>query len=131
MELAIRYLILCDEVQADPSNLLRLNVLGLMTHIRSTRTPPFPVVRPRLCILVLLTGCQGPADVSLRIVQTATGRVIFRNQPRRMNFVSSPREAVGIKFHIANCAFPAEGLYWVELVFSGAVVARQVLSLTT
>ena len=131
MELVVRYLILCDDAQPDPSNLLRLNVLGLMTHIRSTRMPPFPVVRPRFCVLVLLTDCQGPAELSLRIVQSATGQIIFRNQSRRMNFLSAPHEAVGIKFYITNCTFPAEGLYWVELLLAGTVVARQALSLTT
>ena len=131
MVLAVRYLLLCDDVQADPSNLLRLNILGLLTHIRSTRTPPFPVVRPRFCVLVILTDSQGSAELSLRIVQSDTGRIVFRNQPRRIQFVSAPREAIGIKFFIKNCAFPAEGLYWVELIIDGAVAERQALSLTS
>jgi hypothetical protein len=131
MDFAVRYLILCDDVQADSSNLPRVNVLGLITNIRSTRMPPFPVVRPRFCVLVLLTGCKGPAELSLRIVQSDTGRIVFRNQPRRLQFVNAPREAVGIRFYINNCAFPAEGLYWVELMLAGAVVARQALSLTS
>jgi hypothetical protein len=131
MDFAVRCLILCDDVQADPINLLRLNVLGLMTHIRSTRIPPFPVVRPRFCVLVLLTGCEGAAELSLRIVQSETGRIVFRNQPRRMQFVNAPRDADGIKFYVNNCAFPAEGLFWVELIIEGAVAARQALSLTS
>jgi hypothetical protein len=131
MEFAVRYLILCDDVLADPNNMLRLNVLGLMTHIRSTRIPPFPVVRPRFCVLVLLAECEASAELSLRIVQSETGRIVFRNQPRRMQFVNAPREAVGIKFYIKNCAFPAGGLYWVELIIEGAVAARQALSLTS
>jgi hypothetical protein len=40
-------------------------------------------------------------------------------------------KAVGIKFYINNCAFPAEGLFWVELMLPGAVVARQARSLTS
>jgi len=131
MEFAVLYLIVCDDVRADPNNLLRLDVLGLMTHIRSTRKPPFPVARPRFCVLVLLTDCQGPAELALRIVQSDTGRIIFLNQPRRIRFVSAPREAVGIKFYINNCVFPSEGLYWVELLLEGAVVARQALRLTS
>jgi hypothetical protein len=131
MEFTVRYLIVCDDVRADPNNLLRLDVLGLMTHVRSTRKPPFPVVRPRFCVLVLLTDCQGPQELALRFVESDTGRIIFRNQPRRIQFVSGPCEAVGIKFYINNCAFPAEGLYWVELLVEGAVVARQALTLTS
>jgi hypothetical protein len=131
MNFAVRYLILCDDVQADPNSLLRLNILGLLTHIRSTRVPAFPVVRPRFCVLVLLTDCQGTAEVSLRIVQSATGRIVFRNQRRSVQFVSKPNEAVGIKFLINNCMFPEEGLYWVELLVAGSMVARQPMSLTS
>jgi hypothetical protein len=131
MAFAVRYLILCDEVEADPNNLLRLNVFGLMTHIRSTRSPPFPIVRPRFCVLALLTDCVGPAEMSLQILHDAKGRIIFQNKPRRIQFVNAPRDAIGVKFNILNCVFPAEGIYWVELLIAGNVVARQALTLTT
>ena len=130
MEPEVRYLLICDEVQTDPQNLLRLNVLGLITHLRSTASPPFPLVRPLFSVLVIMTGCSGIGDLSCRIVQAGTGRVIFRNQPRRVRFANEPADAVGITFRIRNCTFPAEGLYWVELIFSGTVIARQPLSLT-
>jgi len=129
MEFTVRYFILCDDVLTDPGNLLRLNVFGLLTHIRSIRNPPFPVARPRFCVLLLLTDCRGAAEVTLRIVQSDTGRIVFRNQPRQLQFVSHSKEAVGIKFYINNCAFPAEGLYWVELLIAGTVAARQALTL--
>lgn len=131
MEFTVRYFLLCDDVHTNPDNLLRLDVLGLMTHIRSTRIPPFPVVRPRFCVLALLTGCEGTGELSLRIVQSDAGRIIFRNQSRRIQFISAPGEAVGIIFYINNCVFPAEGLYWVEFIIEGAVAARQALSLTS
>lgn len=127
----VRYCLLCNDVREDPGNLLRLDILGLMTHIRSKRVPSFPVAPPRICVLVLMTDCQGPAEITLRIVQSETGRIIFRNQPRPMQFVSIPREAVGIKFHIKNCTFPAEGLYWVEFLIDEVVAVRQALSLTS
>jgi hypothetical protein len=128
MEPEVRYLLLCDDVRADPANFLRVDVLGLITHIRSTASPAFPVVRPLFCVLVILMGCRGVGEVSLRIVQAGTGRVVFRNQPRRVRFSGAPEDAVGITFRIRNCWFPAAGLYWVECVFSGAVLARQCLS---
>jgi hypothetical protein len=130
MEPEVRYLLLCDDVQPDPDNFLRLNILGLITHIRSSSVPPFPVVRPRFCVLVILTGCRGVAELALRIVHAATGTVIFRNRPRPVQFVDAPEEAVGFNFRIENCGFPAEGLYWVQVIFSGTVLAQQALSVT-
>jgi hypothetical protein len=131
MEPEVRYLILCDDVRADPNNFLRLNVFGLITHIRSTATPAFPVTRPQFCVLVMLTGCQGTGKLGLRILRAETGKIVFRNQPRRVRFVGSPQDAVGFAFRIQDCSFPSAGLYWVELVFDGTVLARQGLSLTT
>ena len=31
----------------------------------------------------------------------------------------------GVVFDIRNCVFPAAGLYWVEVLFSGQVIARK------
>ena len=56
--------------------------------------------------------------------------VVFRNQPRRIRFSGALGDAVGILFRIRNCSFPAPGLYWVECVFSGTVIAHQCLGLT-
>ncbi len=127
----VRYLILCDDVHTDPANNLRVDVWGLMTHIRSTATPPFPVVRPLLCVLVILTDCSGEGELSLRIVQASTARVVFRNRPRRVRFTGGSQEAVGITFRVRNCSFPDAGVYWVEFLESGEVKARQALTLTS
>jgi hypothetical protein len=109
MEPEVLYLCLCDEVRTDPENFLRVDVLGLITHIRSTTRPPFPVVRPLVCVLVILTGCRGVGELSLRIVQASTGRVIFRNQPRPVRFAGVLEEAVGVVFRVRNCSFPEAG----------------------
>ena len=127
----VQYLILCDDVQADPNQLLRVNVLGLMSRMRSTAAPPFPFQRPTFCVLVILTGCQGTGELSVRIIHRETGQVIFGNVPRPVRFAGSPEDTVGFVFRVRDCSFPTAGLYWVELLFSGAVIARQRLSLTS
>jgi hypothetical protein len=127
----VQYLILCDDVQTDPNNLLRVNLFGLITTIRSTATPPFPVVRPMFCALVVLAGCQGVGELSLRIVQNTNGRIIFRTQPRRLRFTGSAQDAVGVTFRIRNCTFPDAGLYWVEVIYTGVVIGRRALRLTS
>ena len=130
MNPVVRYLILCDDVQTDPSNVLRVNVAGLITYIRATGDPAFPVVRPLLCALVILTNCQGVGELSLRIIEDSTGRVIFRNPARLIRFAGSLEDAVGVVFRVRNCRFNEPGLYWVELLFSGLVLASQPFTLT-
>jgi hypothetical protein len=131
MEPEIRYLLLCDDVRADSKNYHRIDVLGLITSIRSTATPPFPVARPVLCTLVMLTGGPGTGVLTLRIVHEATGRIIFRSSPRQVRFVGDPAAIRGAVFRVRNCSFPAAGLYWVEVLFADLVIGRQKLRLTT
>lgn len=121
----IQYLIACDDVKADPNNPQRINVFGLITNIRSTGAPPFPAVRPLFSVLALMTRCQGEADLSVRIVQNATGHIIFETPARRVRFVGDPFDVVGAVFRIRNCVFPAAGLYWVELVYSNTAITRR------
>jgi hypothetical protein len=125
----VQYLITCDDVQTDPSNPLHVNILGLITNIRSTANPPFPVLRPLFCVLVIMTRCQGTGDLSVRIVQNATGQIVFQNQPRTVRFAGNLQEAVGVTFRIRNCTFPAAGLYWVEVRYAQSLLARRPLQL--
>lgn len=127
MEPEVRHLILCDEVRTDPNDFQRLNVFGLITAIRSTARPRFPVVRPLLCALLILTGGQGGGELTLRILQDQTGRVVFRSTPRQVRFVGDPAAVLGALFRIRRCWFPGAGLYWVEVTFAGGVLARQKL----
>jgi hypothetical protein len=123
------YLIVCDRVEPDPVNPLRLNVNGLSSHIRSTSFPPFPIRQASLCILIILTNCQGAADLSVRIVRDSDGAAVHRGTPRRIRFSGHPDDEVGATIRIANCWFPDEGLYWVELIWSGRPIDRQALFL--
>jgi hypothetical protein len=130
MEPEVWYLVLCEDVRPDPNDYERLNIFGLTTTIRSTLSPPFPVVHPLLCALVLLTGGQGHGEFGLRIRQDQTGRVVFRSLPRQVRFVGDSTAVLGALFRIRRCGFPAPGLYWVEVLFEGTVLARQKLRLS-
>ena len=130
MEPEVRYLILCDEVEVAPANFHRLNVRGLLTHIRSRNRLGFPVLCSHFCVLLLLVECQGQGEIALRIVQGGTGSVIYRNQPRLVRFAGAPKDVVPIAFHLRNCSFPSAGVYWVECLYSGTVIGRQPLTVT-
>ncbi len=129
MEPEVRHFLLCDDVRTDPNNYHRLDVIGLITSIRSHAEPPFPLVRPLLCALVLLTGGTGTGDLLLRVFHDPSKRVVFRSRPRQVRFAGDPEAVLGIVFRVRDCSFPAAGLYWVEAVFAGSVIARQKLFL--
>jgi len=125
MEPEIVYLIICDDVVADPQNLHRLNLRGVVARLWSTARPPFPVTRPEICVFVLLTGGQGPTEIAVRIVQDAGGGAIFRTGIRRLHFRGQPSDVTGATFRLRRCTFPAAGLYWVEFLASRQVIGRQ------
>jgi hypothetical protein len=94
----VLHLILCDEIQTDPANYHRCNVLGLVTSIRSTTAPSFPVVHPQLRALVVWTGGQGTGELALRIIQDTSAGVVFHGQPRQVRFVGDPATVGGVVF---------------------------------
>ena len=125
----VLYLILCDEIQTDPSNYHRCNVLGLITSIRSAVAPPFPIEHPRMLALIVWTGGKGTGELALRVIPDRLGKTVFRSRPRQVRFVGDAAAVGGVVFRIQNCPFPAAGLYWVEVLFAGSVIARQRLIL--
>jgi hypothetical protein len=125
MGLEVLHLILCDRVETDPNNYHRCNIFGLITSIRSTVAPPFPVVHSRLLALVVWTGGQGAGELMLRIIEHSSANTVFRTRPRQVQFVGDAGAVGGVVFQIQNCPFPGPGLYWVEILFAGLVIGRQ------
>ncbi len=129
MEPEVLYLILCNRVKMDPNNYHRYNVFGLVTSIRSAVTPPFPVIHPELLAFVVWTGGRGVGELVLRVLEDRSSTAVFRTRPRQVRFVGDPTAVGGVLFRIRNCSFPAAGLYWVEVLFAGSLIARQRLFL--
>jgi hypothetical protein len=61
----------------------------------------------------------------LRIVEERSASTVFRTRPRQVRFVGDPASIGGLVIRIQNCSFPAAGLYWIEVLFAGSVIARQ------
>jgi len=131
MALEVLHLILCDRVETDPDNYHRCNIFGLITSIRSASVPQFPVIHPQLVAFIVWTGGQGTGELMLRIIEDGSVNAVFRTRPRPIRFVGDPASVGGFFFRIRNCVFPAAGLYWIELLLDGLVIARQRLFVRT
>jgi hypothetical protein len=126
MPLQVLHFIICDRVRVDPTNLHLFNIDGLRTSIRSKQIPRFPLEMPGLTALAILMGCGVQGEISTQLVAEGSQQILSKSrQPLRVRFVGDPHTVTGIKFTVPNCKFPREGLYWMELVFSGEVIAKQ------
>jgi hypothetical protein len=107
---AIRYLIVCEDVQTDPENPRRITLVGLISAIRSVEQPPLPLLYREMCVFLQLTECRGPADGRIEICHEESGQVAFRTRTRTIPLASDPLEVLGVTFRIRNCLFQQPGL---------------------
>jgi len=125
MALEVLHLILCDRIETDPDNYHRCNIFGLITSIQSAAVPPFPVVHPHFVAFIVWIGGQGTGNLMLRIIEDHSTKAVFQTKPRQIRFVGDSTSVGGFCFRFRNCVFPAAGLYWIEVVLDGLVIARQ------
>ena len=125
----VRYLILCEDVQTDPSNPRRITLVGLLSAIRSVEVPPFPILYRELCVFLMVTECRGSAVGRLEIHQADTDRVIYRTRTRPIAFATDPLEIQGMTFRLRDCAFDEPGLYWVQFWYNDQMIGQQPLLL--
>ena len=128
MGLEILHVIPCNRIETDQDNYHRFNVIGLTTSIQSRAEPPFPFVHRQFVTLVVCTGGEGVGNLVLRIIADSSPRIIFSTPPRHVRFVGDITAIGAVVFRIQNCVFTAPGLYWIELLFDGSVIARQRLN---
>lgn len=125
----VRYLILCEDIQSDPSSPNQVCLYNLVSTIRTRAQPPFPVTHPELCVFLELAECRGPGTCRVDIVQADTEAVVFQTRERVVAFPTDPLEVSGLSFRLRGCTFPEAGLYWVRFWYNDVMLARQSLLL--
>jgi hypothetical protein len=125
----VRYLIVCEDVQVDPENPYRITLVYLISAIHALGPTPFPLLRREFCVFLQITECRGPIEGRVELHHADSGDVVFRTRTRTMPLVTDPLEVVGVTFRIRNCVFPTPGLYWVQFLCNGRIIAQQPLLL--
>lgn len=115
----VRYMLLCEDCRVDPADPRRVDIVGLLTNIRSLDDPPYPLLYPELCVFVAMTECRGEGRVQIACVHEETGRRVFVSPERRVAFANDPLEVAGMIFRIKECLFPRSGLYSIQLWYNG------------
>jgi hypothetical protein len=124
---SVRYLILSEDIQTDPTHSRRVSIVGLLSAIRSLEQPAYPLLYREVCVFLQLTECRGSADGRIEIVHADSGTVEFRTRTRTIPFGNDPLEIYGVTFRIRNCLFRAAGLYWIQFWYNERLLAQQPL----
>ena len=125
----VRHFVPCKDIQVPPGSPRSATLVDVISSIRATGTPPFPMRQDQLCVFVCLTECRGPAEVRIDIVEADTDRMVSRTPSRRAPFPNDPLKMHGLRFCLRDCPFPAAGLYWIEFYYEGHLAAQHPLLL--
>jgi hypothetical protein len=120
-------MLVCEDVQTDAQNPLKVNVFGLVSTIRSLADPPFPLLYPQLCVYLVLTGGRGSGDALIAAVEANSEDLVFSTPVHPLSFGADPLATRGVIFRILDCTFSQPGLYWIEFRYNNRTLARQPL----
>jgi hypothetical protein len=125
----VRYMILCEDWGTDPNRPNRVNIFGLLTNIRPTDQPAYPLLFRELCVFLVLTEGRGTGDGQIVCVSADTLDKVFETPMRKIAFGDDPLEVVGVPFRIRDCPFPRAGLYLLQFRYNEVELEHRPLHL--
>ena len=72
----VRYMILCEDWDSDPDDPLCVNILGLLSSVRSLEVPPYPSYRD-LCVFLVPTEGRGIGEGQILCVFEETDQKVL------------------------------------------------------
>jgi hypothetical protein len=125
----VRYMLLCEDCRGDPDNPRHVDILGLLTNIRSLDDPPYPLLYRELCVYVALTECRGEGLARIVCTWEDSGQPVFASPERNLVVGEDPLEVVQVLFRMQACPFPGPGLYSVQLWYNEEMIEECLLRL--
>lgn len=125
----VRHMLVCEDVRTRPDNPKKVDVLGLLSTIRTVPEGAFPLRSPQLCVYLQLTGGRGTGEAKISVVEADSDSIAFTSAPHQIAFGTDPLEVLGLVFRIQECLFPRSGLYWVQFLFNDTIIAQESLLL--
>ena len=125
-------MLLCDDVRPDPVNPSCTHIDCLMGNLVSLDDPPFPVLREKLCIYLVLTEGHGHGIGQIRVAYSDSEpeQVLFGSPEYNLDFTGhSPLELLGVVLRLRDCLFPQAGRYSVQFWYNQQKVEERPLRL--
>lgn len=118
----VRYMLLCDNALDDPLQPNKPMIVGLISNIHAHR---YPFRLDQLCVFLVLTEGLGTGEGLIRAVDAEDEERVFESLPHGIHFPADRLDVCGVRFRIARCPFPRPGLYYIQFLFDGQLMAQQ------
>jgi hypothetical protein len=122
----VQAMVLCDGVEESDRERGVYHLKGVRSVISATG---FPCIHPRLCAFLQLSGHMGEASCHATINRVETDETLYQTRPRVISF-KGPLTIIPFKFRFQNCAFPAPGVYYVQIICENKLISERPLHVT-
>jgi hypothetical protein len=120
----LNYTILCDDVRQEMGG--KFSLMGLFENIYANS---FPAVHPRFAIINEWIGGKGEFKVRTKVLSPDKRTVLSESEAALSLYGETQRHRdISVRF---NTAFPAPGIYWIEMLLDDERVALVPLPLQT
>lgn len=117
----------CDEVLQDPAS-GKFSLLGIFDDIVPPPGSGYPFRLGRMCVAAQLVGGSGPVPLRVEVVEGTTQQLARAAGPFAVQFPSR-HQVVTVSIRLLDVAFPAPGVYFVELYSQGTFLDDRILRL--
>jgi hypothetical protein len=121
----VHLLAICDEIEDRWEGDSLHDLLGVRTCLTA---PTFPLSCPQLCVYMQATGHVGTAKCRVTVVRADDDLVVVETNEEEITF-TGPMDFISIRYWIADCEFPATGVYYIQVFFDGKLRAERAFEL--
>jgi len=125
VEPVVRQMILCEEVERDPDNPRRINIMGLMNTVIVPPDEPMPFLLRQIAVYLLLAGGRGPATLSLSAYQAESEEMVYETAGRSVDLGQDPLRAHGLIHRMQDVGIHERGVYCIRFRYNGREIAEQ------
>lgn len=111
----VRHMLLCEDVQKNPKNPNKVDVLGLLSTLTASGSPSFPMCLPVLCIYLEVAAGRGAGQGHIVCRHADSGDIIFSSPIHSLTFPPDPLAIQGVLIRLAECVF--QGVAFIGFSF--------------
>ncbi len=117
----VHALVVCDEVAPSPGEEGVFDLRGVRVELRAAS---FPHTHPQLCVYLQVSGHERTVSARVVAVREATDEEVVY-VPMGDIHLRGPLTLIPLWIRVRDCAFPAPGVYWFQVVVNDKLLLER------